>query len=157
MSIKGRKPKPTKFKVLEGNPGRRSLNDNELEPPDEPIEPPSHLDEYALKEWHRVIPGLEAMGIIFALDIQILAAYCDSFSMWRKATEKIKEKGMAEETVNGLEIQNCYVGIANKAKVDMLRFAAEFGLSPSVRARIGFDIGKNKKSEFDGLLGKKFD
>ena len=30
MAARGRKPKPTALKVLEGNPGKRPLNDHEL-------------------------------------------------------------------------------------------------------------------------------
>ena len=33
MAQRGRKPKPTAMKVLEGNPGKRSLNTTEPQPP----------------------------------------------------------------------------------------------------------------------------
>lgn len=33
MAARGRKPKPTALKVLEGNPGKRPLNDHEPIPP----------------------------------------------------------------------------------------------------------------------------
>ena len=33
MATRGRKPKPTALKVLEGNPGKRPLNDREPVPP----------------------------------------------------------------------------------------------------------------------------
>lgn len=161
----GRKHKPLELAKLEGNTGHRSLPENELQPPTELVEPPDDLDGYALEEWDRVTPGLEAMGVLYALDIQILAAYCDSYSQWKTARELLAERvenaggnklaGFVDKTSNGNVIQNCLVGIANKAKIDMLKFAAEFGLSPSVRARIGFDIGKNKESKWAGLLGKK--
>ena len=32
MATRGRKPTPTALKVLEGNPGKRKLNDNEPRP-----------------------------------------------------------------------------------------------------------------------------
>ncbi|HZK10243.1 MAG TPA: phage terminase small subunit P27 family, partial [Clostridia bacterium] len=32
MATRGRKPKPTALKVLEGNPGKRPLNKNEPQP-----------------------------------------------------------------------------------------------------------------------------
>jgi P27 family predicted phage terminase small subunit len=149
------KTKPLRLKILEGNPGHQKLPTDTLEPPDELIEPPDHLDEIALKEWNRVTPGLETMGILCAIDIQILAAYCCAYSIWKQAIDKINTLGIDDKTANGTLVQNPYVGIANTASINMLKFASEFGLSPSVRARIGFDIGKNKKSKFDGLFGKK--
>lgn len=33
MAQRGRKPKPTALKELEGNPGKRTLNDKEPKPP----------------------------------------------------------------------------------------------------------------------------
>ena len=33
MATRGRKPKPTALKLLEGNPSRRALNKNEPQPP----------------------------------------------------------------------------------------------------------------------------
>jgi P27 family predicted phage terminase small subunit len=154
----GRKQKPKKLKVLEGNPGCRKLPENERIPPtDELIEPPSHLDEYAIEEWERVAPGLEAKGILCFFDIQVLGAYCCSYSLWRKATEQIKETDLIDETSNGNAIQNCLIGIANKAAADMIKYAAEFGLTPSARARLGMDFSKKKKSKWDGLLGKNID
>jgi len=45
------------------------------------------------------------------------------------------------------------IGIANKAAGDMVRFATEFGMTPSARARLGVDPGKKVKSKFDGLVG----
>jgi P27 family predicted phage terminase small subunit len=154
----GRKQKPIKLKYLEGNPGCRKLPENEpLLLIDEPIEPPSHLDEYAIEEWNRVAPDLETKGVICFLDVQLLGAYCCSYSLWRKATEQIKETDLIDETSNGNAIQNCLIGIANKAAADMLKFGSEFGLTPSVRARLGFDWGRKKKSKWDGLLGKNID
>ena len=33
MATRGRKPKPTALKILEGNPGKRPINENEPIPP----------------------------------------------------------------------------------------------------------------------------
>jgi P27 family predicted phage terminase small subunit len=40
-------------------------------------------------------------------------------------------------TTKGNLIQNPLVGIANKAMADMVRYAAEFGMTPSARTRLG--------------------
>jgi phage terminase small subunit len=36
-----------------------------------------------------------------------------------------------------------------------MRYAAEFGLTPSARARLAIDPGRGKKSKFEGLIGGK--
>jgi len=40
------------------------------------------------------------------------------------------------KTTSGNAIQNPLVGIANKAKADMVRYAVEFGMTPSARSRV---------------------
>ena len=37
---------------------------------------------------------------------------------------------------NGMAIPNPLVGVANKAMADVVRYAAEFGMTPSARSRI---------------------
>ena len=52
--MRGRKPKPTDQKRLEGNPGKRQLNDQEPEPEVAIPDCPEHLDPEARAEWQRV-------------------------------------------------------------------------------------------------------
>ena len=58
-----------------------------------------------------------------------------------RASAKMAEKdqltgGLMIKTSNGNAIQNPLVGTANKAAADMMRYAAEFGMTPSARSRI---------------------
>jgi P27 family predicted phage terminase small subunit len=162
---KGPKPKPIKLRLLEGNRGRRKIPGNIPTPPAELPDPPSHLDDYALEEWHRVSDGLYVLGILCKIDRSALAAYCASYSRWRKAEEGLVEiakgpkskGGLIIRTISGNYIQNPLIGISNKAASDMVRYAAEFGMTPSARARLAIDPGRGKKSKFEGLLnaGKK--
>lgn len=54
--MKGRRPLPTNWKVLRGNPGKRALNKHEPQPALPPAPPPcpEFLDGYARAEWERV-------------------------------------------------------------------------------------------------------
>ena len=47
MAQRGRKPKPTAVKVLEGNPGKRSLNTNEPKPVKKAPRCPAWLEDEA--------------------------------------------------------------------------------------------------------------
>ena len=151
--MRGRKRIPTRLKVLAGNPSKRSLPEGEPQPAPSLPEPPAHLDYHALAEWNRVAPGLYALGLLSEMDRAILAAYCTSYSIWARATQKLKTQKMTEITDTGYVIQNALIGIANKASVDMLKFAAEFGMGPAARARLGIRPEKGKKSKFSGLVG----
>ena len=74
--MRGAKPKATVLKLVTGNPGRRPLNAQEAKPKTVVPEPPEMMNAAALKEWHRLTPLLEEVGLIAKLDRAIIAAYC---------------------------------------------------------------------------------
>ena len=139
----GRKPKPTALRLVTGNPGKRKLPKNEpVLALAEPTPPPFLCDD-AKVEWGRVCSVLYAAGLMTELDRAALAAYCAAYGRWaqaERALAKMAEKdtvnhALMMKTAGGNAIQNPLVGIANKAKSDMVRYAAEFGMTPSARAR----------------------
>ncbi len=72
---RGRKPDPTKLKLLKGNPGKRAIK-NEPEPEVCIPDPPDHLDDVAVGEWNRIAPQLEQLGLLSDIDMVALAMYC---------------------------------------------------------------------------------
>lgn len=60
-------------------------------------------------------------------------------------------KGLIIKTKSGNLIQNPLVGAANKAMADTVRYAAEFGMTPSARTRVTgtSDAGRNPIAEMD--------
>ncbi len=162
----GRKRKPTKLTLLEGNPGKRKPREGEPDPPPFLPDPPSHLDARALAEWHRLAPGLCALGILAEMDRAILAGYCTAYSRHCAAEDelgKLRAKAeisaLVQKTTAGDWKQNPLVGISDSAALSMLRFATEFGMGAAARAKLGIVPGKKEKSKFDGLIslpgGKK--
>lgn len=65
MATRGRKPKPTAIKELEGNPGKRPLNANEPRPERKAPRCPAWLDTEAKREWRRMGKVLEQMGMLY--------------------------------------------------------------------------------------------
>ena len=127
---------PTKLKILKGTKQNCRENPNEPEYPVEIPDAPDHLDKEALIEWGRVSHILYSMGLLSAIDRAMLAAYCESYSMWASASKQLQEQGLTVETTNGNMIQNPLVGIVNQSKKHMKDFASEFGMSPVSKARV---------------------
>ena len=73
MAQRGRKPKPTAIKVLEGNPGKRALNEMEPQPEKKAPKCPVWLDKEAKKEWKRISKQLEDLGILTEVDMAAFA------------------------------------------------------------------------------------
>lgn len=136
MATKGRKPKPTAMKVLEGNPGKRPLNEHEPVPPKGVIRCPTWLEPEAKKEWKRLAPALEAMGILTPVDISAFAGCCQAYARWKEAEEFITRHGSIFQTPSGYVQQVPQVSIAQQNLKIMQSFCSEFGLTPATRSRI---------------------
>jgi P27 family predicted phage terminase small subunit len=154
--------KPIALERLEGNPGKRPIPEEiEMVKEAEPPGPPAHLDDYAKEEWGRIAAGLHGVGLLSQADMGALTAYCMAYGTARAAQEELNKlsesKGilmaMLHVTKSGNVIQQPLQGIRNKAMADMVHYAAEFGMTPSARARLSLDLSPRKKSKFDGLIG----
>jgi len=136
MAQRGRKPKPTALKVLEGNPGKRPLNVNEPKPINKAPACPKWLDDDAKKEWRRLSKQLESLGVLTELDMAAFAAYCQSYSRWKSAEEFITKHGMIYKTSNGSWASVPQASESHKYFKDMARLCEQFGLTPSSRSRV---------------------
>jgi len=156
--MRGRKPKPTAMKLLEGNPGHRPLNVGEPRPAQRIPTCPAHLCSPAKAEWKRLAVQLSALRILTELDRAALAAYCQAYGRWVEAERKLKDTPMLLKMPSGYVQQNPWLTIANKQLELMHKFLSEFGLSPVSRSRVSVSSPSQKpwefgKSKFDGLLG----
>lgn len=151
MATKGRKPKPTALKVLEGNPGRRPLNEYEPVPPKAKIECPDWLEEEAKREWNRLAPSLEAMGVLTMADVTAFAGYCQAYARWREAEEFISKHGSIFQTPSGYVQQVPQVSIAQQNLKIMQSLCSEFGLTPATRARIIAGGGNDSAASDDPM------
>jgi P27 family predicted phage terminase small subunit len=136
---RGRKPKPTATKKLEGNPGKRKLNDAEPRPAATKPACPKHVQGEARKEWNRVSKDLHAAGLLTKIDKAALAAYCVQWGRWVEAEESLRKHGPVVKSPTGYPMQNPHLSIANKAMTQMQKSLVEFGMTPSSRSRIAVD------------------
>ncbi len=152
--MRGRKPKPEHLRVIEGNPSKRPITQGpQPERLSAPPDAPEILTGDAREEWDRIAKSLHHLGLLTVVDIQPLAAYCMAYGRWVMAERELTAGELVTVTTNGNAIQNPLVGIANKAAADMVRYAAEFGLTPSARARLSIKDIESARSKFTGLIG----
>jgi len=156
--MRGRKPKPSAQRALEGNPGHRPLNaaEPQLAAPTEAFdEPPVDLanDDRAQAEWRRLAPLLRQARQITEGDRGALVAVCQQWSRYQDATERVQRHGMVVKTPSGYPIMSPYLTIANKALSACTKLWAELGLTPSSRSRVTL-VGEPGADEFDSFLQK---
>ena len=161
----GPRPTPTHLKIVRGNPGHRRLNAGEPQPPIPPAppEPPAFLSGYARDEWHRLAEGLHRLGLLTALDVMPLAAYCTSVGRWMQCEEALAAMAERDPETGALTIRsaagsvmmNPLLRVAVASARDAVKYAAEFGLSPATRSRISGGIAAAfAPGKFDGLLAE---
>ena len=159
MTQRGRKPKPTALKQLEGNPGRRPLNSNEPKACKKAPRCPLWLEVEAKKEWKRMVKILEQMGLLTEVDMAAFAGYCQAFARWKEAEEFISKHGTIVKTPSGYWQQVPQVSIAQTYLKIMNRFCEQFGLTPSARSRMIVDAEQRADADAMELLlingGKK--
>ena len=147
MATRGRKPTPTAIKELEGNPGKRPLNQNEPKPEKKAPPCPKWLEPEAKKEWRRLAKQMEAIGILTEVDMAAFAGYCQAYARWKEAEEFITQHGTIVKTPSGYWAQVPQVSIAQTYLKIMIRFAEQFGLTPASRSRIVADTGKRDATD----------
>ena len=153
MGTRGRKPKPTALKVLEGNPGKRPLNNNEPKPEKKSPKCPSWLEPEAKKEWRRMSKILEELGILTEIDASAFSGYCQAYARWKEAEEFLTKHGTIFKTPSGYIQQVPQVSIAQTYLKIMKDFCSEFGLTPSARSRIHAAVDKkDTEDEMEQLL-----
>jgi P27 family predicted phage terminase small subunit len=155
MATRGRKPTPSAIKALEGNPGKRALNEREPRPEKKAPSCPKWLEPEAKKEWRRLAKKMEALGVLTEVDMAAFAGYCQAYARWKQAEERITDRGLVIRTPSGYPQQVPYISIAQQYLRLMNQFAEQFGLTPAARSRIiaGNGEGGGSRDEMEELLG----
>jgi len=157
-SLSGRKPKPTRLKLLQGNPGKRKLNG------DEPIAEslsavppaPDWMHERAVAVWDNAAAWLVGAKILTHQDLHNLEAFCMAYARWRDAQDHVTTNGAVLENPNtGALYKNPALTVINEANRQMVVFGSALGLDPASRSRLAAPGGEEAGNPFADLLGKK--
>ena len=152
---RGRKAKPTEIKRVNGNPGKRALNNNA---PDfsavVDIAPPIYFDglEHATMIWQSIVPELLKNKLLRITDMHNVEAFCMAYDNYRQCQKHIAENGVVIMGSNGGDIKNPALTGLNEALRQMATFGAMLGLDPSSRQRLTGVGGKEKTNSFASVL-----
>jgi P27 family predicted phage terminase small subunit len=132
----GPAPKPTALKRLQGNPGKRRLNQAEPKPRAERMYAPRWLDADAKGAWRAIAPKLQRLGLLTEVDGPTLEAWCALYARWRQAENALKAGGLTYETATGFVRPRPEISIATNTLKELRLLTAEFGMTPASRSRI---------------------
>lgn len=132
----GPPPKPTALKLLAGNPGKRTLNDSEPQP--ERVAParPRGLPRGAKKFWDAHAEKLEKLGILTEVDGPAFTMMARHWDLATRAAKQIEQDGLTTKDENGAVRKHPLLQVWRENSAAFLRYAAQFGLTPSARSRL---------------------
>lgn len=156
----GRRPKPLAIHKLNGNPRHMSkaeLNgDTNPQPALTAPEMPKGLPRAARREFRRMVPLLQAIGVISEVDGLALAEYCRAHALIEMAQKEIDKNGMTFVThfedkdgnvIAGDIKANPACSILSTQQKVMKSFLIEFGLTPASRSKLKI----TKKTDADPM------
>lgn len=151
---KGRKPKPTRLKLMDGTRKDRVNAAEPTAPPGLPA-PPAHLDRKGKTLWRKYAAWLVQIGA-GQTDAVALERLCSVYARVRDCERTIKREGLTytEETTQSGTIVRARpeVAMLNAAERELRALLVEFGLTPSSRARLKAPTATTDDDELEAFM-----
>ena len=119
-------------------------------PPSRPS-PPADLVGEALAEWKRIVPALDAKGLLTKIDRGVLASYCRAWAHACKAESELEAGGMVRNDRDGNERKSPWWQVWRESTALAAMLAKELLLTPNTRLRASMPEAEDGK-ESDGIL-----
>lgn len=148
----GKRPQPTKMKIIKGTLQNCRANKNEATPPPDLPAVPRGMTGAAKAEWLKMAPLLYDLGLLSTIDTTALEAYCRCYGLWADAMKSVKKEGATVVSSKGYPIQNPNLKTAMKCSKELQSWLTEFGMTPASRARVPAKA-QPKKTGFAALNG----
>ncbi len=147
--MRGRKPKPTHLRVLDGTRGTIPKDRKQPRPVGDLFEPPADLVPQAVPFWNEAIADAPP-GLLKRLDKRTLAVWATAAWAHSDAANKVARTATIVQSQRSGEVyQHPALSIMNRQALIMLRAAAEMGFTPSSRTRIDVGHAADDESVFD--------
>lgn len=136
MGRRGRAPKPTALRIVEGDHHTERYNHHEPIPITGRPECPDDVSDDVREIWNYTVKELDGMGIAHACDRDTLRCYCEAVVAHRRASAIVAQSGVLIKGLHNNWVRNPALVIQRDAAYMVRQFAQEFGLTPSARTRI---------------------
>lgn len=139
---RGRKPKPSHLKVLNGSAKKHPDRVNKHEPKAPSGRPPMprYFDSVAKVKWKELCDLLDEMGVLSSADRTVLEMCCTAYSEYRKLHATIDNHGRVGDDGKAHSLTSSL----HKYRAEVVRHMSELGLTPSSRSRVRTDTVGHK-------------
>ena len=153
---RGRKPLPTKLKIVMGNPGKRPLNTEEPQSTPSELAVPDLIaaDPVATKAYRDTGAELRTMGVMDKIDETALLMYAVAYSTYCRAVQALQTEPPLVTWGKGGQYPNPWFRIKAEAEITMERMMTQLGMTPSSRSKLkgGSGVASNGKGLLDQVV-----
>lgn len=131
--------KPTKLRLLQGNPGKRALPQDEPMPEEGAPPTPKTLRGAALAKWKELVADTMAIRVLTKVDGHMLEVTAAAYDEWLSLNRTLSKSGVTYKarTTNGTRVYpRPEVAMRADAWRRYCTGLAHFGLSPSSRGKV---------------------
>jgi P27 family predicted phage terminase small subunit len=153
----GRKKEPTAIKILKGS-NKRYIPENEPKalPLEGDIPAPDWMGEATKIEFNRLFEQLKNNKILTQNDVLSFLKMFEHLELSNQAFEQIQKDGILTKDERGLPRKNPLLQVYRENSLAYLRYAGEFGLTPSSRGNLSIpDYNIEDDDPMEKLLTRK--
>lgn len=137
MATRGRKPKPTPLKILDGTQRGAPKREPSAPPGAPPMPERLAVEPLAVAKWNELVPILLSMNVLTTGDGEALATLCEVYAAAQACLLELRASGPTIKTDLG-GVKPNPAGSLYKGLVSLQSsLMTEFGLTPSSRVRLG--------------------
>lgn len=147
MPPRGTKPKPLEVRAAEGGTVRKGAVSHrpvvqavQLSPRllSAPPPPASLTSPDAVELWEsEAVQALFEHGVMTVADVPALTLMCQHYGDYAEARAVLDKQGRFAYGSTGQMIAHPAIAILEKSSMQFLRYAGEFGMTPTARTRVG--------------------
>lgn len=144
----GPAPKPTVLKLVQGNPGKRPVNQNEPQPDKTPPPCPKYFTAKGKYWFKRLANDFSDMGVLTHVDGKALELLVDTYLEWLEHGDTLAREGYTYITtsMSGEQVVKAHPAAVMKsdAAKRLRAMLAEFGATPASRSKVEVEKGKSE-------------
>lgn len=139
--MRGRKPKPTRLKVLHGTRQSR-INEEQPTVPGGRPQCPRELNDSARAIWDDLCENLRRLGMLSPCYGPNVALISDALARTFEAADHVNREGAVIEDRDGQPRRNPWVMVLSQERAALSRLLSELGFTPASMTRIkgGADV-----------------
>jgi P27 family predicted phage terminase small subunit len=150
MGARGPIGQSDNVRFLRGNPGKRRGGRKSVKAAPGAPAPPTWLSVEAKAEWRRVVPELDAMGVLARVDRAVLTLYCDAWARF-VAVSRLLDRAELVRRERGHEAKTPLWQVYRDASGLVAQLAKDIGASPAGRLRMALPP-REEEDEGAGIL-----